>query len=77
MSKVYKHITIYEDKMQTHNNKPYYLVINTKHQDQLGYIYYEPKWKQYVFTAEPEIIFSVSCLEDIIDYIENEIKKLK
>jgi hypothetical protein len=74
-NKVYKHITIYNDETQTHNDKSFYVVINTKNEDILGYIYYEPKWNQYVFQAEPEIIFSVSCLKDIIDFIENEIKE--
>ena len=71
--KVYKHITIAEAE-ETHNNKPVYVVSNTKKGDPLGYIYYEPSWKQYVLTTINDIIFSVSCLKDIIDFIENEIK---
>lgn len=74
MEKVYKHITIYLDEEQQYYDKPVYIVINTKNEDALGYLYYESKWNQYVFTAEKDIIFSVSCLKDIIDFIENEIK---
>jgi hypothetical protein len=34
-------------------------------------------WKQFIFSSnrEDDIIFSVSCLKDIIDFIENEIEK--
>lgn len=73
--KVYKHITIYQAE-ETYLDKAIYGVINTKHGDMLGYIAYEPNWKQFVFSAnrEDDIIFSVSCLKDIIDFIENEIK---
>jgi hypothetical protein len=75
MEKVYKHITIYEAE-ETYHDKPIYGVMNTKHGDMLGYIAWEPNWKQFVFSAnrEDDIIFSVSCLKDIIDFIENEIK---
>jgi hypothetical protein len=73
-SKVYKHITISEAD-ETHNDKLVYIVVNTKKGDPLEYIYYEPSWKQYVLTTINDIIFSVSCLENIIDFIKNEIKK--
>jgi hypothetical protein len=75
MKKVYKHITI-EDTSETYHDKPIYGVINTKHEDLLGWIAWEPNWKQFVFSSnrEDDIIFSVSCLKDIIDFIENEIK---
>ena len=75
MKKVYKHITI-EDTEETYYDKPVFGVINTKHEDVLGYIAYEPGWKQFIFAAnrQDDIIFSVSCLKDIIDFIENEIK---
>ena len=73
VKKVYKHITIYLDEEQQVYDKPVYIVINTKNEDVLGYIYYEQKWNQYVFTSQPDIIFSVSCLQDIIDFIENKI----
>jgi hypothetical protein len=75
MKKVYKHITI-EDTGETYLDKPVFGIINTKHEDLLGYIAYETNWKQFIFSAnrEDDIIFSVSCLKDIIDFIENEIK---
>jgi hypothetical protein len=75
MEKVYKHITIYQAE-DTYFDKPVYGVMNTKHGDLLGYIAWEPNWKQFIFSAnkEDDIIFSVSCLKDIIDFIENEIK---
>ena len=36
-------------------------------------------WKQFIFSSnrEDDIIFSVSCLKDIIDFIENEIENLE
>jgi hypothetical protein len=74
MEKIYKHITITSESKIIHKQKLAYEVFNTKNKDSLGYIFYEPNWKQYVFEAEPQIIFSVSCLQDIIDFIENEIK---
>ena len=68
MEKKYKHIIIYQ------NNAHVFRVENIKHGDDLGEIYYEPTWKQFVFSPSSSVIFSVSCMLDIIDFIENEIK---
>jgi len=75
MKKVYKHITI-EQGDDTYLDKPVFVVTNTKHGDVLGYIFWEAGWKQFVFSQnrEDDIIFSVSCLQDIIEFIENQIK---
>ena len=44
---------------------------NTKANNILGQIEWYPKWKQYVFTQFDEgIIFSIGCLEDIIDFMK-------
>lgn len=57
-----------------HNKKPVYGIYNNKSKELLGTIYYEVDWKQYVMTLESRnIIMSVSCLNDVIDFIENEI----
>lgn len=74
-SKKYKHITISQTE-ENYYDKPVFVIVNTKHGDVLGYIAYEISWKQYVFipNRDTDIIFSVSCLEDIIDFIQNEIK---
>jgi len=75
MKKLYKHITI-EEIEDTYMDKAVYVITNTKNESLLGYIAWEPNWKQFVFSAnrEDDIIFSVSCLKDIIDFIEKEIK---
>jgi hypothetical protein len=46
---------------------------NNRMGDLIGWIEKCPQWKQYVFTAAPDSIWSASCLRDIIDFIENEI----
>jgi len=70
----YKHITMWFDGKNTHNGKPVYGIFNNKSEELLGTIYYEPDWKQYVMTLESNnIIMSVSCLQDVIDFIENQI----
>jgi len=46
---------------------------NNKSKDILGYVEYYPQWKEYVFVNYPlkEMVFSVKCLLDIIDFIKN------
>ena len=57
------------------HKKPAYYVYNKKSHEKLGYIYYHPQWRQYVFQqAIPNAIFSKSCLNDIVDFIESYTK---
>lgn len=74
MKKIYKHITIHDEDEVEHNGKPAFGVFNTKHGELIGVIEYFNDWKQYIFSGIEESVFSVSCLQDIIDFIENEIK---
>ena len=51
-----------------------YVIENKKTGVELGYIDYYPQWKQYVFSqAIGNAIWSIECLQDIIDFM----KKLK
>ena len=44
---------------------------NNKSNEPLGYVEYYPQWKQYVFsTLTPDVVFNVSCLQDIIHFIK-------
>ena len=74
----YKFIDIFQDNMaETFNEKPVYRIYNNRTKAQLGMLsWYEP-WKQYVFSSQPECVFNLSCLEDVIDFIKNEIPKEK
>jgi hypothetical protein len=67
MQTKYKHIDFAQAKS---NGQDVWVCNNTKHDEVLGLIeYYEP-WKQYVFSAtDNTMIFSVSCLQDIIHFI--------
>jgi hypothetical protein len=51
------------------NGKPIYGILNNKSGDPLGYLWYDKKWKQYIFEGIPECIFSTSCIEDILDFM--------
>lgn len=73
--KKYEHITIEYGDFE-HNDMPAYKINNNKSGQLLGYIYFFPEWKQYVFSSYNDIVFSVSCLNDIIDFIENELQTI-
>ena len=45
--------------------------INNRHHVPLGVVSYYKPWKQFVFNAEDSAdIFSIDCLEDIIDFMK-------
>lgn len=51
------------------------LVINKKHNSMLGSIEYYKPWKQYVFTPEEDTIFNDTCLQDIVQKLQECNKK--
>lgn len=52
-----------------------WLCKNNKSKATLGLVQWYSKWKQYVFSQYSEdVIFSVDCLKNIIDFIE-QLKK--
>jgi hypothetical protein len=71
--KKYKFINMASNESEEFNGKPVYRVFNNKSNGILGVIFYNSSWKQFVFSAAENCIFSVGCLNDIIDFIENEI----
>ena len=81
--KKYKFITI---KPMDDNIRPAdpteetYLIFNNKQIEQyydIGIIRWHRPWREWVFETDPSSIWSVSCLRDIIDFIENEIPKAR
>lgn len=52
-----------------------YAVRNIKSQSVIGWIKWHPSWRQYCFFPEPDCVFSVGCLNDIVSFIQNENEK--
>lgn len=70
MEKEYKYILIKQDSI--YHEKSAFTVYNKKDKKELAVIFWHQAWKQYVFSQSSElIIFSKSCLEDIIDFISS------
>ena len=51
--------------------------ISNKYEYFLGVIKWFPKWRQYCFFPEEETVFSIGCMNDIVDFINqlNEERK--
>jgi hypothetical protein len=78
LSKKYQYITIKQVDGDTFDNMPMFSILNNKSGFELGMIFYYKPWKQYVFSQSVEsAVFNNGCLKNIIDFIENEIDKLK
>jgi len=44
---------------------------NVKGDYGIGIVRWNPGWRQYCFFPEPEMVFSVGCMQDIIDFIQD------
>lgn len=56
---------------ETFNGHPIYKIINKRHGDVLGRVFWYAVWKQYVFIADSgTAIWSKGCLEDVIAFID-------
>lgn len=60
----------FEKTAESFNNHPLYNVINKRHGDVLGQVFWYTIWKQYGFTAEDSAVWSKGCLQDVIAFIE-------
>ena len=49
---------------------------NKKSGEELGKVYYYQPWKKYVFDMKEDIVFDLSCLKDVIDFME-QLRKRK
>jgi hypothetical protein len=55
---------------QKKEHESFYRILNNKSGVCLGYVIYYKEWKQWVFSqAGPDMLFSMDCLLDIVDFI--------
>lgn len=73
----YKFMFIQQNNIEMFEGHPVYRIYNGKSNIQIGLISYYKPWKEYVFSSMPECVFNNSCLRDVLDFIENKIKKNK
>jgi hypothetical protein len=75
MEKRYKYISIKQVNEEMFNNHPVYRIFNNKIGDQIGMISFYKPWKEYVFSSIEDCVFNNTCLYDVLDFIDNVIKK--
>lgn len=70
MQTKYKHIEFKQIPLVKFHGHPVWECVNIKHGDALGTVSFYDTWNQYVFSASDNtMIFSVSCMQDIIHFI--------
>ncbi len=47
-------------------------ILSKRHGDILGKIKWYGAWRQYCFFPSPAVVFNKTCMEDIIDFIQEE-----
>lgn len=72
--KKYKYINIKQVNSEVFEGKPVYRIFNNRTGDQLGIISYYKPWKEYVFSSKEDCVFNNTCLRDVLDFMEKEIK---
>jgi hypothetical protein len=72
----YKFIEIKQIRGEIFNKRPVYRIFNNKSEEQIGIISYYSPWRQYVFSGRSKCVFNISCLKDVIGFMENKTKKL-
>ena len=67
--KKYRFITIGQRNDEIFEGKPVYRIYNNQSGAPLGTISFYKPWKQYVFSSKEGCVFNISCLEDVLDYM--------
>ena len=47
-----------------------YTIYNNRSNEEIGTVSYYSRWRQYVFSGESFCVFNISCLRDVIHFIE-------
>ena len=50
---------------------------HNKDDEQFGYVRWYPGWKQYCFKPYSDTVLSAGCLNDIVDFIQQLMDKIK
>ena len=72
--KKYKYIFIEQKNGEMFEGRPVYRIYNNRSKNQLGFISFYKQWKEYVFSSSDECVFNNSCLRDVLDFMDNQIK---
>ena len=72
--KKYKYIFIEQKNGEMFEGRPVYRIYNNRSKNQLGIISFYKQWKEYVFSSSDECVFNNSCLRDVLDFMDNQIK---
>jgi len=54
---------------QSEETKTGWYCKNKKSDDILGFVYFYKPWKQYCFYTIDNMVFNISCLQDIADFL--------
>lgn len=66
----YKYFYFEIAKPQTlKDEEHYWFCINNDAETFLGIVNWFPRWKQYCFFPEEEVVFSAGCLIDVVDFV--------
>ena len=68
----YIHFKKIEDKPKT----SVWSCLNNSGDYQIGIVKWNPGWRQYCFFPEPDMVFSIGCMEDICKFI-NTLKAMR
>jgi len=71
-----KYIRIIEVPEPRHKDSESHLIFNKSSSDVIGWLEYYPKWRQYVFSSGDNIIWNNTCLETVIELL-NELNSTK
>lgn len=72
--KKYEFIKICPIVSELKHGKTIYEILNNETGNYLGRLTYYPPYKKCVFEGTEGKIFANTCLRDVIDFLENEIK---
>lgn len=65
----YRFFSIQHRGSEMFEGRPVYRIYNNKNEDQIGVVSWYKPWRKYVFSSKEGCIFDVSCLLDVLDFM--------
>lgn len=62
-------LLMFRQKKTSGTAVPLWYINNKKHGDELGWVSFEPAWKEFVFCPNEMADFSAECLSDLASFL--------
>lgn len=63
-----------QENNELFEDHPVYRISNNKSKEWIGIVFWFKPWNKYVFSTKESCVFDITCLHDVLDFMEKVVK---